>query len=112
MNLAYGYAKEKENNPEEYEPYEIWMNNGQIMFTTDNWATANLAIGQMKTEDGGIMSGVIADSLIGKLLAGSSLIIESAKKDGDISVFRVDGNGASLHNAILIFTMAIKCRSL
>lgn len=92
--------KRKENNPEEYEPYEIWMNNGQIMFTTDNWATANLAIGQMKTEDGGIMSGVIADSLIGKLLAGSSLIIESAKKDGDISVFRVDGNGASLHNAI------------
>lgn len=76
------------------------MNNGQIMFTTDNWATANLAIGQMKTEDGGIMSGVIADSLIGKLLAGSSLIIESAKKDGDISVFRVDGSGASLHNAI------------
>ena len=92
--------KRKEDNPEEYEPYEIWMNNGQIMFTTDNWATANLAIGQMKTEDGGIMSGVIADSLIGKLLAGNSLIIESAKKDGDISVFRVDGNGASLHNAI------------
>lgn len=92
--------KRKEDNPEEYEPYEIWMNNGQIMFTTDNWATANLAIGQMKTEDGGIMSGVIADSLIGKLLAGNSLIIESAKKDGDISVFRVDGSGASLHNAI------------
>lgn len=92
--------KRKEDNPAEYEPYEIWMNNGQIMFTTDNWATANLAIGQMKTEDGGIMSGVIADSLIGKLLAGNSLIIESAKKDGDISVFRVDGSGASLHNAI------------
>ena len=34
------------------------------------------------------------------MLAGSSLIIESAKKDGDISVFRVDGSGASLHNAI------------
>lgn len=92
--------KRKEDSPTEYDPYEIWMNNGQIMFTTDNWETANLAIGQIKTEDGGIMSGVIADSLIGKLLAGSSMIIESAKKDGGQSVFRVDGNGASLHNAI------------
>lgn len=70
--------KRKEDNPEEYEPYEIWMNNGQIMFTTDNWATANLAIGQMKTEDGGIMSGVIADSLIGKLLAGNMPYYESS----------------------------------
>lgn len=92
--------KRKEDSPTEYDPYEIWMNNGQIMFTTDNWETANLAIGQIKTEDGGIMSGVIADSLIGKLLAGSSMIIESAKKDGGQSVFRVDGNGASLHNAV------------
>ena len=28
------------------------------------------------------------------------MIIESKKKDGKTSVFRVDGNGASLHNAI------------
>ena len=70
------------------------------MFTTDNWNTANLAIGQMVSEDGTLLSGVIADSLIGKLLAGNSLIIESAKKDGGTAVFRVDGSGASLHNAV------------
>lgn len=84
----------------EYEPYQIWMNNGSIMFTTDNWQTANLAIGQMVSEDGTLISGVIADSLIGKLIASNSMIIESEKKDGKTSVFRVDGNGASLHNAI------------
>ena len=93
--------KRKENTTSSYEPYEIWMNNGSIMFTTDNWNTANLAIGQMKSEDGTLLSGVIADSLIGKLLAGNSLIIESEKKNGNgVSVFRVDGSGASLHNAI------------
>lgn len=92
--------KRKEGNETEFEPYQIWMNNSSIMFTTDNWATANLAIGQIVSESGNILSGVIADSLIGKILAGNSLIIESAKKDGGTAVFRVDGNGASLHNAV------------
>lgn len=92
--------KRVDGSATEYEPYQIWMNNGSIMFTTDNWQTANLAIGQMVTEDGTLSSGVIADSLIGKLLAGNSLIIESEKKDGKTAVFRVDGSGASLHNAI------------
>ena len=92
--------KRVDGSATEYEPYQIWMNNGSIMFTTDNWQTANLAIGQMVSEDGTLISGVIADSLIGKLIAGSSLIIESAKKDGKTAVFRVDGSGASLHNAI------------
>jgi len=94
------FRKWKDGSATEYEPYEIWMNNGSIMFTTDSWNTANLAIGQMVSEDGALLSGVIADSLIGKLLAGNSLIIESTKKDGDTAVFRVDGNGASLHNAV------------
>lgn len=92
--------KRIDGSPTEYEPYQIWMNNGSIMFTTDNWQTANLAIGQMVSEDGTLISGVIADSLIGKLIASNSMIIESEKKDGKTSVFRVDGNGASLHNAI------------
>lgn len=38
--------KRVDGSPTEYEPYQIWMNNGSIMFTTDNWQTANLAIGQ------------------------------------------------------------------
>lgn len=92
--------KRVDGSPTEYEPYQIWMNNGSIMFTTDNWQTANLAIGQMVSEDSTLISGVIADSLIGKLIASNSMIIESEKKDGKTSVFRVDGNGASLHNAI------------
>lgn len=92
--------KRIDGSPTEYEPYQIWMNNGSIMFTTDNWQTANLAIGQMVSDDGTLISGVIADSLIGKLIASNSMIIESEKKDGKTSVFRVDGNGASLHNAI------------
>lgn len=66
--------KRIDGSPTEYEPYQIWMNNGSIMFTTDNWQTANLAIGQMVSEDGTLISGVIADSLIGKLIASNSII--------------------------------------
>lgn len=92
--------KWKGGSSTEYDPFEIWMNNGSIMFTTDSWATANLAIGQMVSEDGGQISGIIADYLVGKLIASNSMIIESEKKDGKTAVFRVDGSGASLHNAI------------
>ena len=91
--------KRKEGVNAGYEPYQIWMNNSSIMFTTDNWSTANLAIGQMVSEDGNMLSGVIADALIGKIVASNSLIIESEKTDGGVAVFRVDGDGASLHNA-------------
>lgn len=60
--------KRKEGSEADFEPYQIWMNNSSIMFTTDNWSTANLAIGQIVSESGNILSGVIADSLIGKIL--------------------------------------------
>ena len=92
--------KRKDGVPNEFEPYQIWMNNSSIMFTKDNWSTANLAIGQIMSDSGALSSGVIADALIGKILAGDSLVIESEKKDGGVSAFRVDGSGASLYNAI------------
>jgi hypothetical protein len=92
--------KLKDGSQSEYEPFEVWANNSSIMFTTDNWNTANLAIGQIKCEDGSMGSGVIADSLIGKLVAANSMIIESAKKDGGKSVFRVDSNGMEAYNAV------------
>ncbi|MBQ7718743.1 MAG: hypothetical protein IJT38_05530 [Clostridia bacterium] len=43
--------------------------------------------------------GIVAPYIVGTLLAGESLVIESAKKSGGVSVFRVDSEGAFLHNA-------------
>ncbi len=43
--------------------------------------------------------GICAPYIVGTMIAGNNLVIESEKKDGGTSVFRVDGNGASLYNA-------------
>ena len=43
--------------------------------------------------------GICAPYIVGTMIAGNNLVIESEKKDGGTSVFRVDGTGASLYNA-------------
>lgn len=93
------FRKKKDGSTTEYDPYQIWINNGSIMFTTDNWDTANLAIGQIVSDSGNVLSGVIADYLIGKITATNNLIVECIKEDGGEMVFRADSSGVSLHNA-------------
>lgn len=84
-----------------YEPQEVWMNNNSILMTNDNWNTAEIAIGQFKDTNLGDCWGIVAPTIVGTLLAGNNLVIESAKKDGSTSVFRVDGNGCVLYNSTL-----------
>ena len=43
--------------------------------------------------------GIAAPYLVGTVLAGANLIIESAKQDGGKAVFRVDADGAKLYNS-------------
>lgn len=43
--------------------------------------------------------GIAAPYIVGTILAGADLIIESAKKDGTTAVFRVDADGARLYNS-------------
>lgn len=43
--------------------------------------------------------GIAAPYLVGTVIAGSNLIIESAKQDGGKAVFRVDADGAKLYNS-------------
>ena len=47
----------------------------------------------------GSLYGIVTPALVGTILAGNNLIIESEKTDGGIAVFKMDGEGASLHNA-------------
>ena len=81
-----------------YEPEQIWMNNNSIMITDDGWATAKMAIGKFHDENLGNCWGIIAPRIVGTLLAGESLVIESAKKDGGTAVFRMDADGCRLYN--------------
>lgn len=82
-----------------YDSQEIAIINNSIVFTDDRWQSAKMAIGSFIDPNFGEQWGVVAPSIVGTLLAGKNLLIESTKKDGDIAVFRVDGDGAVLHNA-------------
>ena len=87
------------DNGNGYDPSQIWMTANSIVFSRDNWDSAYMAIGTYNDPNFGTTSGIIAPSIVGTLLAGQNMLIESAKKDGDISVFRVDADGARLYNS-------------
>lgn len=82
-----------------YEDEQIWMNNNSILMTDDGWTTAKMAIGKFHDESLGDCWGIVADRIVGTLIAGSNMIIESEKKDGGTAVFRMDSDGCRLYNS-------------
>lgn len=84
-----------------YSDKQVWINNNALMFTDNGWGDAdgsNIGIGEFYDKNFGTMYGVVAPAVVGTLLAGNQLIIESTKTDGNVLAFRVDSSGASLHN--------------
>lgn len=82
-----------------YEDEQIAIINNNIVFTDDAWESAKMAIGHFVDANEGDSWGVVAPSVVGTLLAGENLVIESKKQDGGIAVFKVDADGAVLHNS-------------
>ena len=82
-----------------YSPKQIWMAHNALMFTNDGWNTATIGIGEFVDKNLGSLYGIVTPALVGTILAGNNLIIESEKTDGGVAVFKMDGEGASLHNA-------------
>lgn len=77
----------------------LWMTSGNIVFTDNNFQSAKMAIGKIKSPTGGNVYGVIADVVVGRLLAGQSLYIES-----DTNTFVLDSRGCFLTNAEFTIT--------
>lgn len=90
------YADESKST---YEQEEIWMNNEKIVFTDDNWRTAKMAVGKFYDSELGDCYGIIAPNLVGKMIVGDNLVIQTENVEGQPCAFRVDENGASLYNA-------------
>lgn len=88
----------------EYDPKQVWMNNNCIMMTKDNWSSAEIAIGNFYDENLGECWGIVAPNIVGTLLAGNNLVIESVKQDGGVAVFKVDAEGCFLHNSNISIT--------
>lgn len=100
------YADESKS---EYLDEQIWLNNEKIVFTDDNWDTAKMAIGKFTDMNVGETYGIIAPSVVGTLLAGQNLVIDSQTKDGEtLSSFRVDENGARLYNSPFIMEKEVQ----
>lgn len=96
--------KWSDNSQSQYDPHQLWLNNNSVLMTSNNWATAELAIGHFVDKNLGDLFGIVAPNLVGTLIAGGSLIIESAKNDGGTAVFRVDADGCKIHNSELSIT--------
>jgi len=87
-----------------YSPKQIWMSNNSIMLTKDGWNSASIAIGEFRGPSGDELYGIVAENIVGRMLAGNNLIIESESVFGGSAVFRVDGSGVSLNNANISVT--------
>ena len=81
-----------------YENEQLWINNGIIAFTEDNWDTASLALGRVTTITGSAW-GLVASVVVGRLLAGNDLLITN-----EDNTFTVNGAGATLTDATFTLT--------
>lgn len=66
-----------------------------LYITSDNWETVRACIGQLSDNT----YGVIADSIVGKMIAGEKLVISNA--DGNVTM---NGNGIEISNGSLSLT--------
>ena len=82
---------------------EIRLINNRIVFTDDGWKSARMALGEMSNGS----YGIVAESIVGKVIAGNNLTIEATRDPGlggaPITTFRVDSNGVLMQNGKLVF---------
>lgn len=77
-----------------YSGQQAWLVNNMLAFSTDGFTTAKLALGQITNPTGGTSYGLVADVIVGRLLAGNSLTITNSGNN-----FTLDSTGATLTNA-------------
>lgn len=73
---------------------QIWITNNTIAFSDDGFNTARLVLGNVSAPGGGTAFGLVADYIVGRILAGNSLSISNESNN-----FTLDGSGATLNNA-------------
>ena len=83
-----------------YEPEQMWAINNQLVFSDDGFDSVKTALGKIRVGDSW-MYGIAAEALLGRFIAGQNLYIVSEKTDEQgNAVFKIDGDGAELHNAV------------
>lgn len=99
-------ARRMNSDNTEYEGKQVWLTNNSLVFTDNNWQEAKLAIGEIQrpgsTDPNDTVYGIIADKIIGNIIAGNSLEISNRTTQG-ISALKINGSGVELYNSKLIF---------
>ena len=82
-----------------YEGDQIALINNNIVFTDNGFETVKMAIGRFVDETRGSCFGIVAPNIVGTLLAGENLRIQTKNEEGKPIAFQVDETGAKLYNA-------------
>ncbi len=77
-----------------YNNKQAWLVNNVLAFSDDGFLTSKLALGEIPLPAGGTAYGLVADTIVGRLLAGNTLTITNATNN-----FVLDQTGATLNNA-------------
>lgn len=85
--------RQYDSNIGDYEGDQVWLVNNMIAFSQDGFDTASLAIGRINF-NGANVFGVVADVLVGRMVAGNNLLITNSNNK-----FLVDETGATLQDA-------------
>lgn len=81
---------------EDYSDEQVKMTNSTLAFTSDGWESVKTALGKYYGGDGDTYYGLIAETIVGKIIAGNSLSIEASDENGK-TTFRVDGTGVFIN---------------
>jgi hypothetical protein len=100
----HGILLRKSKDGGSYEDTQIWLTNNMIAFTGNSWETAEMAIGTFNdSELGKNVVGVVAQNVVGTLLAGQSLVVTTDRTSFNgteqIAEFRMDSDGCRLFNS-------------
>jgi len=87
-----------------YSDEQVWLVNNTLAFTDDNWDSVKIAIGRFTVSEGGTAWGIVADYLIGRIIAGNNLMITNYDEDTGESSFIVSGSQTTLTNMDLKLT--------
>ena len=95
---SWGILGRKSIGEDLFDPHQIRINNNLICFSDDSFQTVSQAIGKI-TFNGTEMYGIVADAIIGGLVATEKLVISNENNN-----FIVDKDGATLVNASFTLT--------
>ena len=82
----------------DYDPRQIWLTSNQIAFSADGFRNVSMALGEIEI-NGNNVYGLVADAIVGKLVATENLLITNGK--GNVTI---DGEKAKFENCEIAVT--------